>query len=126
MLNCGLWSWFQGPCDRGGPCCIPGGGGGGPRKFCAAVEADRSAYCVGVGPGSLEVVAGPCDRVPVGALGTDLPEGVLGTRAGVVCSLRVVVVVVPGEGAVVGCACVLEESDQEVLVILTAASATTG
>ena len=90
------------------------------------VEADRSAYCVGVGPGSLEVVAGPCDRVPVGALGTDLPEGVLGTLAGVVCSLRVVVVVVPGEGAVVGCACVLEESDQEVLVILTAASATTG
>ena len=90
------------------------------------VEADRSAYCVGVGPGSLEVVAGPCDRVPVGALGTDLPEGVLGTRAGVVCFLRVVVEVGPGVEAVAGCACVLEEADQEVWVTLSAASATTG
>ena len=90
------------------------------------VEAGHSAYCVGVGPGSLEVVAGPCDHVQAEALGTDLPEGVLGTRAGVVCSLRVVVVVVPGVGAVVGCACVLEEADQEVLVTPSAASATTG
>ena len=93
----------------------------------AGVEAGRSAYCVGVGPGSLEVVAGLCDRVPVEALGTDpREEGVLGTRAGVVCSLRVVVVGVPGVGAVVGCACVLEEADREVLVTPSAASATTG
>ena len=92
-----------------------------------AVEAGRSAYCVGVGPGSLEVAAGLCDRVPVEALGTDpRKEGALWTPAGVVCSLRVVIVVVPGVEAVVGCACVLEEADREVWVIPSAVSAATG